>query len=142
LKFIPNRPIFASKLLFLQSVVEIHNAQRRNRDVDYFECLEKIKKSIKVTYEYFDVVNSVWWESFFNIQSNIISSSTNEYTMSRTQFHWPQNMPNESEETNIVEVQQESQGVIEFTQAYEREMYIGSRRSRARREAMEDLYRG
>jgi hypothetical protein len=35
-------------------------------------------------------------------------------------------MPNESEETNIVEVQQESQGVIEFTQAEEREMYIGS----------------
>jgi hypothetical protein len=51
-------------------------------------------------------------------------------------------MSNESEETNIVEVQQESQGAIEFTQAEEREMYIGSRRSRAQREAMEDLYRG
>jgi hypothetical protein len=35
-------------------------------------------------------------------------------------------MPNESEETNIVEAQQESQGVIEFTQVEEREMYIGS----------------
>jgi hypothetical protein len=34
-------------------------------------------------------------------------------------------MPNKSEETNIVEVQQESQGDIEFTQAEEREMYIG-----------------
>jgi hypothetical protein len=39
--------------------------------------------------------------------------------MLRTPFHWPQNMPNESEETNIVEVQ-ESQGSIEITQAEER----------------------
>jgi hypothetical protein len=46
--------------------------------------------------------------------------------MLNTPFHWPQNMPNESEETNIVEVQRESQGAIEFTQAKEREMYIGS----------------
>jgi hypothetical protein len=96
LKFIPDRPIFSSKLLFLQSVVEIHNEQRRNRDVDYSECLEEIKRSIKDTYEYFDVVDSVWWESFFNIQSDIISISTNEDTMLRTPFHWPQNMPNES----------------------------------------------
>jgi hypothetical protein len=51
-------------------------------------------------------------------------------------------MPNESEETNIVEVQQESQGAIEFTKEEEREMYIGLRRSRAQREAMENLYRG
>ena len=51
-------------------------------------------------------------------------------------------MSNESEETNIVEVQQESQGVIEFTQVEEIEMYIGSRRSRAQHEAMEDLYKG
>jgi hypothetical protein len=142
LKFIPDRPIFASKLLFLQSVVEIHNARRRNRDVDYSECLEEIKKSIKDTYEYFDVVDSVWWEFFFNTQSGIISISTNEDTMLRTPFHWPQNMPNKSEETNIVEVQQESQGAIEFTQAEEREMYFGSQRSRAQREAMEDLYMG
>ena len=42
-------------------------------------------------------------------------------------------MPNESEDTNIVEVQKESQGAIEFTQAKEREMYIGSRRSCAQR---------
>ena len=70
-------------------------------------------------------------ESFFNIQSDIISSSTNEDTFLKTPFHWPQNMPNEFEETNIVEVQQESQGVIEFTQGKEREMYIGSQRSRA-----------
>ena len=46
--------------------------------------------------------------------------------MLRTPFHWPQNMPNESEETNIVKVQEESQGAIEFAQAEEREMYIGS----------------
>jgi hypothetical protein len=51
-------------------------------------------------------------------------------------------MPNKSKETNIVEVQQESQGDIEFTQVEEREMYIGSRRSHAQCEAMEDLYRG
>jgi hypothetical protein len=35
LKFILDRPIFASKLFLLQSVAKIHNAQRRNRDVDY-----------------------------------------------------------------------------------------------------------
>ena len=115
LKFIPYRPIFASKLLFLQSVAEIHNAQRRNRDVDYSECLEEIKNSIKDTYEYFDVVDFVWWDFFFNIQSDIISSSINEDTMLRTPFHWPQNMPNEFEERNIVE-REESQGAIEFTQ--------------------------
>ena len=39
-KFIPDRPIFASKLSFLQSVAEIHNARRCNRDVDYSEFLE------------------------------------------------------------------------------------------------------
>jgi hypothetical protein len=33
-------------------------------------------------------------------------------------------MPSESEEKNIVEVQQEYQCAIEFTQAEEREMYI------------------
>jgi hypothetical protein len=142
LKFIPRHPTFASKLLFLQSVVEIHDARRHNRDVDYSECLEEIKNSIKDTYDYFDVVNSIWWESFFNSQSEIISSSTNEDTMLKTPFHWPQNMPNESKETNIVEAPQESQGVIEFTQAEEREMYIGSRRSSAQHEAMEDLYKG
>ena len=120
LKFIPDRPIFASKLSFLQSVHEIHNARRCNRDVDYSECLEEIKKSIKDTYEYFDVVDSVWWEYFFDSQRDIISSSTNEDTMLRNPFHWPQNMPNEFEETNIVEVQQESQGVIDFTQEEER----------------------
>jgi hypothetical protein len=141
LKFILDRPIFASKLLFLQSVAEIHNARRRNRDVDYSECVEEIKNSIKDTYEYFDVVDSVWWESFFNSQSDIISSSTYEDTMLRTPFHWPQNTPNEYEETNIVEVQ-ESQGVVEITQEEEKEMYIGSQRSRAQHEAIEDLYRG
>ena len=58
-------------------------------------------------------------ESFFNGQSDIISSSTNEDTFLKTPFHWPQNMSNESEERNILE-QQESQGVIEFTQVEER----------------------
>ena len=62
---------------------------------------------------------------FFNGQSDIISSLTNEDTMLRNPFHWPQNMSNEFEETNIVEVQ-ESQGAIEISQAEEREMYIGS----------------
>jgi hypothetical protein len=52
----------------------------------------------------------------FNGQSDIISSSTNEDTFLKTPFKWPKNMPNESEERNIIE-QQESQGVIEFTQA-------------------------
>jgi hypothetical protein len=33
------------------------------------------------TYEYFDVVDYVWWDYFFNSQSDIISSSTNEDTM-------------------------------------------------------------
>ena len=61
--------------------------------------------------------------------------------MLKTPFHWPQNMPNEFEETNIVEVQQESQGAIEFTQVEEREIYIGARRSHAQCESMEDLYR-
>jgi hypothetical protein len=125
LNFIPDQPIFSSNLLFLQSVLEIHNALRRNRDVYYSECLEEIEKFIKDTYEYFDVVDSIWWESFFNSQSDIILSSINEDTLLKTSFHWPQNMPNESEEINIVE-QQESQGVIEFTQAEERKMYIGS----------------
>jgi hypothetical protein len=37
--------------------------------------------------------------------------------MLKSPFHWPQNMPNESKKTNIVEVQQESQGAIEFTQS-------------------------
>ena len=50
-------------------------------------------------------------------------------------------MSNESEETNIVEVQ-ESQGVIEITQAKEREMYIGLQRSCAQCEAMKELYKG
>jgi hypothetical protein len=50
-------------------------------------------------------------------------------------------MSNEFEERNIVE-QQESEGAIEFSQVEEREMYIGSRRSRAQHESMEDLYKG
>jgi hypothetical protein len=77
LKFIPNHPIFASKLLCLQSVSKIHNAWRHNRDVYYSECLEEIKNSIKDKFEYFDVVDSVWWEYFFNSQSDIILISRN-----------------------------------------------------------------
>ena len=50
-------------------------------------------------------------------------------------------MLNAHEEINIVE-QQQSQGIINSSQVEEREMYIGSRRSRVQREAMEDLYRG
>jgi hypothetical protein len=44
LKFILDHPIFASKLMLLQSVIEIHNARWTNRDVDYFKYLEEIKK--------------------------------------------------------------------------------------------------
>jgi hypothetical protein len=140
-KFILDHPIFASKLLLLQSVVEIHNARRCNRNVDFSKCLKEIKKKyIKDTYENFDVIDFVWWESFFNGQSDIISSSTNEDIFLKTPFRWPQNMSNESEKRNIVE-QQESRGVIEFSQAEERKMYIGFRRSRAQHEAIEDLYR-
>jgi hypothetical protein len=45
------------------------------------------KKYIKDTYEYFDVVDTVWWESFFNDQSDIISISTNEDTFFKNLFH-------------------------------------------------------
>jgi hypothetical protein len=61
------------------------------------------KNSMKDTYEYFDVVDFVWWGSFFNGQSDIISSSTNEDMFLKTAFHSPQNKPNEFEERNIVE---------------------------------------
>jgi len=50
-------------------------------------------------------------------------------------------MSNEHEKRNTAEKQQ-SQGIINYSQAEEREMYIGSRRPHAQREAMEDLYRG
>ena len=77
LKFIPICQIYASKLLLLQSTVEIQNACRHNRDVDSPQCLEEIKKSIKHTYDYFDVVDIVWWESFFMEKNDIISNYTN-----------------------------------------------------------------
>ena len=77
MKFIPDRPIFASKILLLQSVGEFHNALRQNRDINYFDFVEEIKKCIRYTYEYFDIVDLVWWESFFNNQSDIISTTTN-----------------------------------------------------------------
>jgi hypothetical protein len=49
--------------------------------------MEEIKKSINDTYEYFDFVDFVLWEYFFNILCDIISRSTNEDTMLRTPFH-------------------------------------------------------
>ena len=76
-KFIPNHQMYASILLLLQSSVEIHNSRQHSRDVDSYQCLEEIKKYIKDTYEYFDVVDFVWWEYFFMEQSKIISNSTN-----------------------------------------------------------------
>ena len=78
LKFIPDHPIFASEKLLLQSVGEVQNACRQNRAINYSDCLEEIKKCIRYTYEYFDIADSVWWESFFNNQSDIISTTTNE----------------------------------------------------------------
>ena len=93
------------------------------------------KKSIEDTYEYFDVADSVWWESFFMEQSDIISNSTNGDIYLKSPFTWPR-VTNENEETNV-----EPQGV-EFSQVEEREMYIGSRRSSAKRREMEDLYKG
>lgn len=50
-------------------------------------------------------------------------------------------MSNEHKERNIFE-QQQSQGIINSSHVEEREMCIGSKRSRAQHEAMEDLYRG
>ena len=72
------------------------------REINYYECLKEIKKSIRDTYEYFDVVDSVWWESFFNNQSDIISRSRNEDIFLKTPFIWLQNVSNEHEEINIV----------------------------------------
>ena len=100
-----------------------------------------MKKYTRYTYEYFDIVDSVWWESFFNNQSDIISTTTNEDIPLKNPFIWPQNVLNEHEEINIIE-QQQSQGIINSSQVEEREMYIGSRIYHAQREAMENLYRG
>jgi len=50
-------------------------------------------------------------------------------------------MSNTHEEINIVE-QQQSQGIINSSQEKEKKMSIGSSKSRAQREAMEDLYKG
>lgn len=38
-KFIPDHPIFASNILLLQSVVEVHNTFRHNRDKNYSDFL-------------------------------------------------------------------------------------------------------
>ena len=54
----------------------------------------------------------------------------------KTPFAWPQSLSNENEVTNV------EPRAVEFSQVEEREMYIGSRRSSAKRREMEDLYRG
>ena len=45
-------------------------------------------------------------------------------------------LSNENEVTNV------EPRAVEFSQVEEREMYIGSRRSSAKRQEMEDLYKG
>ena len=57
--------MYASNLWLLQSSAEIHNARRHSRDVKSSQCLKEIIFSIEDTHEYFDVVDSIWWESFF-----------------------------------------------------------------------------
>ena len=104
--------------MLLQSAIEIQNARRHNRDVDSTQCLEEIKKSIKDTYDYFDVVDTVWWEPFFMEKNEIISNSTNGNIFLKTPFHWPQSMSNENEELNV-----EPKGV-DPSQEEEWEMYI------------------
>ena len=119
MKFIPDHPICASNILLLQSVGKVHNARRKKRDTYYSECLEEIKKTIRYTYEYFNVSDSVWWESFFNDQSDILSRPANEDILLKIQFIWPHNVSNEEEETSILE-QQKSHGIINSTQVEER----------------------
>ena len=51
--------------------------------------------SIEDTYEYFDVVDSVWWESFFMEKSDIISNSTNGDKDLKSKFTWPNFLSNE-----------------------------------------------
>jgi len=48
LNFIPDHPISASNILLLQSVVEVHNARRQNRDINYYDCLEEIKNVLDI----------------------------------------------------------------------------------------------
>jgi len=40
-------------ILLLQSVVEVYNAHKHNRDINYYDFLEEIKKIIRYRYEYF-----------------------------------------------------------------------------------------
>ena len=70
--------------------------------------------SIEDTYEYFHVVDFVWWEYFFMEQSKIISNSTNGDTYLKSPFTWTQRVSNENAETNV-----EPRGV-EFSQVEER----------------------
>jgi len=44
LKFILDHLIFTSKVILLQSVTELNNAQRHKREINYSKCLEEIKK--------------------------------------------------------------------------------------------------
>ena len=62
---------------------------------------KKSKMSIKDTYEYFDVVDYVWCESFFMEKSDIISNSTNGDIYLKSPFTWPQRVSNENEETEV-----------------------------------------
>ena len=102
MKFIPECPIFPSMILLLKLVFELHNSRRHKRDINYSECLEEIKICIRDTYEYFDVADSVWWESFFSNKSDMISRSINVDMLLKTPLFFPQNMPNEHQETHIV----------------------------------------
>ena len=112
-----------SNILLLQSVVEVHNARRHKRDINYSKCQGEIKVCIRDIYDYFHVVDSFWWESFFSNQSDMISRSINVDTHLKTPFFLPQNMPNEHEhqETHIFEKKQ-PQDIINSPQE---ELYRG-----------------
>jgi hypothetical protein len=49
--------------------------------------LKELKKTIKDTYEYFDVVDYIWWEYIFNEKSNLILSLMNEDNISKESIY-------------------------------------------------------